>query len=261
MSFAANVNADLAVGSLAETVTVSGESPHRGRSEHEAEQRHPGLRRGCASDVEKSIHVGRARPRRHADRRAPGCGRHAHDADHDVFDPRQPPVRPAAHGQRHHVPETSSRRPGPATSCPTWGQPQKPSSTTHQGRPTRSAAVWASTSSRRKAATDSWGRSSSRAPTARFRGITTPDETEGRRVVLAKRAETRLRHQPVGRRADRSRQTVVLRVAALAGKLVLPGRRLCQPEWRRFDEVDLRPGLVDTRVKPVDRQPQRECAA
>ncbi len=76
-----------------------------------------------------------------------------------------------------------------------------------------------------------------------FQGNNYTDELKAAGFDLAKQAETRLRHQPVGRRADLSRQAVVLRIAALPGKLVLPGRRLCQREWRRSDEVDLRPGL------------------
>ena len=158
-----------------ETITVTGEVADRGRSEHAgaATSFRPTSSMRCptsSSQYTLAVLV----PGATRDRRRPGRRRHGDDADHDLFDPRQPAVRPAPHGQRAHGRETSSRRPGPATSCPTWARPRKSSSTTRRGRPTRSAAGWASTSSRRKAATASWGRSSSPAPTARFRATTTP---------------------------------------------------------------------------------------
>ncbi len=42
---------------------------------------------------------------------------------------------------------------------------------------------------------------------------------------------------------------------------VLPGRRLCQCEWRRFDKVDLRPRLFETGLEQFDHKTQRESAA
>ena len=95
-----------------------------------------------------------------------------------------------------------------------------------------------------------------------FQGNNYHRRTEGPGVVLAKRAETRLRHQPVGRRADLSRQTVVLRVAALPGKLATTRRaRFANANGGDLTKWTYVPDSSKPGVEPVDDQPQRECAA
>ena len=263
-SFAATVNADLMVGSVAETITVSGEAPTVDSRTRSAATSIPAavvgaLPTGAVSTPWRCSSPGRRGPSAAA---LQDVGGTRNDADYDFSIHGSRAVRPAPHGQRAHRAKLPLVGLGQQLRARHGDRSGSRRSTTRRGRPTRSAAAWASTSSRRKAATGSWGRSSSRARTARFRGTTTRDELKAAGFELAKRAATRLRHQPVGRRADLSRQSCGSSDRCAGRKAAFyHGGRLCQREWRRSDEVELRPGPLEARAEPVDGEPQRECAS
>ena len=103
-SFAATVNADLALGSVTETLIVTGEAPTGGRAEHEAQRGDLRRRHFGAAGGPKPIQPGRAPARRDADQlhrqQHSGRRRHAQHGHHHLLGPRQPGRRSAPDDQR-----------------------------------------------------------------------------------------------------------------------------------------------------------------
>ena len=80
---------------------------------------------------------------------------------------------------------------------------------------------------------------------------------QGRRPHHAERAVPDVRHQPVGRRSHREGQAVVLHLGSLAGQQELHRRRVREPERGRSQRVDLRSRSRATAASTARRRTAR----